>query len=115
MQAVEFPLDDGGVLLVQAASADEPSGGFGLASAMEEKPKRAAETLESALAHVIPALKSVTAKLRELAPDEVTVEFGLTLTAETGVIVAKGNDEVHFAVTLAWSKGSGSADGDSRA
>ena len=33
----------------------------------------------------------------------MTVEFGLTLTAETGVMVAKGSAEVHFTVTLAWS------------
>jgi hypothetical protein len=111
VQVVEFPLDDGGVLLVQAAAADEPSGGLGLASSLEDKPKRAAESLESALAHVTPALKSVTERLKELAPDELTVEFGLTLTAETGVIVAKGNREVHFTVTLAWSGENGSTDG----
>lgn len=112
VQVVEFPLEGGGVLLVQAASADEPSGGLGLASALDEKAKRAAETLESALAHVTPALQSVAGKLKELSPDEVTVKFGLTLTAETGAIVAKGDNEVHFAVTLAWSRHSGSADGD---
>jgi hypothetical protein len=37
------------------------------------------------------------------------VQFHLTLTAETGVIVAKGDDEAHFTVTLAWSR-----DGDPR-
>jgi len=32
----------------------------------------------------------------------VSVEFGLTLGAETGVVIAKGTSELHFAVTLAW-------------
>jgi Trypsin-co-occurring domain 1 len=42
-----------------------------------------------------------------LAPDEVTVEFGLVLGAESGVVVAKGHGEVHFTVTLAWKGGQG--------
>lgn len=45
-QVVDLPLEDGGMLLVQPTAADEPSGGFGLASSAEEK---AGETLESAM------------------------------------------------------------------
>jgi hypothetical protein len=41
------------------------------------------------------------------------VEFGLTLGAETGVVVAKGTSEMHFAVTLDWKQShSGSAAAD---
>jgi hypothetical protein len=87
---------------------DAGQGGLGLASSVEEKAKKAKETLESALAQVTPALKAVAGKLRDPSPDDLTVEFGLTLTAETGVIVAKGTTEVHFTVTLAWSSRSGS-------
>jgi hypothetical protein len=107
-EIVEYPLEGGGVLLVQSASVDAGQGELGLASPVEDKAKKAKETLESALAHVTPALKSVAGKLRDLSPDDLTVEFGLTLTAETGVIVAKGGTEVHFKVTLAWSRNSGS-------
>lgn len=105
---VEYPLESGGVLLVQPASVDANGDELGLASSVAEKAKRANETLESALDQVTPALKSVAGKLRELTPDALTVEFGLTLTAETGVIVARGGMEVHFTVTLAWSKDDGS-------
>lgn len=100
-QLVEFPLDDGGVLVVQAAGPDTAGDGLGLASP-EDRLKKAGETLESALNAVTPGLKTVAARLRELSPDEVTVEFGLTATAETGVVVAKGSAEVHFTVTLKW-------------
>ena len=103
-QVVEYPLEDGGVLLIQAAEADAQAGGLGLASPTEERVKKAGETLESALAQVTPALKTVSGALRELSPDELTVEFGLTLTAETGVVIAKGSAEVHFTVTLSWAK-----------
>ncbi|MGH3248918.1 MAG: CU044_2847 family protein [Trebonia sp.] len=107
-EIVEYPLDGGGVLLVQSSSMDAGQGEVGLASSAEERVKKATETLESALAEVTPALKSVASKLRDLSPDDLTVEFGLTLTAEAGVIVAKGSTEVHFTVTLAWSKNSAS-------
>lgn len=100
---VEFPLDDGSVLRVQAATADAAGSGLGLASA-EERVARAGETLSSALATVTPALKTVTGKLRELSPDDLSVEFGLTLTAESGIVVAKGSAEVHLAVKVAWNR-----------
>jgi hypothetical protein len=106
-QVVEFPLEDGGVLLVQAEAPDSADG-LGLASPGERLTK-AGETLESALDKVTPGLKSVVGKLRELNPDGVSVEFGLTLGAETGVVVAKGSAEVHFTVTLAWGTGNGGA------
>jgi len=102
-EIVEYPLEDGGMLLVQAAAVDAAPGGLGLASPGEERAKKAAQTLESALSGVMPALKSVTGKLRGLSPDELAVEFGLTLTAETGVVVAKGGAEVHFTVTVTWT------------
>lgn len=103
-ELVEYPLEGGGRLYVQSASVDAASGQLGLASSTEETAKKASETLESALAQVIPALKSVTGRLKDLSPDDLTVEFGLTLTAETGIIVAKGGAEVHFTVSMAWSK-----------
>jgi hypothetical protein len=105
-EIVEYPLEGGGVLLVQPASVDTAGDGLGLASSPEEKTKKARETLESALTQVTPALKSVARKLRDLSSDTLTVEFGLTLTAEAGVLLAKGSTEVHFTVTLAWSKDS---------
>jgi hypothetical protein len=109
---VEFPLEDGGVLVVQAAGADVQEDGLGLASPTQERVKKAGETLESALAQVIPAVKVVSGKLRELSPDGLAVEFGLTLTAETGVVIAKGSAEVHFTVKLSWSKDDAAPDGE---
>lgn len=109
----EYSLEGGGVLLVQSASVDTGRGELGLASPGEDKAKKAKESLESALAHVTPALKSVAGKLRDLSPDDLAVEFGLTLTAEAGIIVAKGSTEVHFKVTLAWSRNGGSRSADS--
>lgn len=115
-EVVEFPLDDGSVLRVQAATADTAGSGLGLASA-GDRIAQAGEKLDNAIAEVTPALKTVTEKLRALSPDDLTVEFGLTLTAESGVVVAKGRAEVHFTVTLGWQRSgeSGRADGGHRA
>lgn len=42
---------------------------------------------------------------------EVAMQFGLTLQAESGVIVAKIGGTASFQVTLTWKKDGGSADG----
>jgi hypothetical protein len=54
-----------------------------------------------------PGLEVVLARLKELAVDEVRVEFGVILGAEAGAVIAKGSAEAHFAVTLAWKKPGG--------
>jgi hypothetical protein len=99
-EVVNFPLEDGGTLTVQAAGADMASG-LDLAS-VEDRLMRSGETLESALGKVTPGLKAVVTRLQKLSPDGMSVEFGLSVTAETGVVVAKGSAEVHFTVTLTW-------------
>ena len=40
--------------------------------------------------------------LKEVAPAEAEVEFGLKIGGETGVIVAKGTAEVNFVVRMTW-------------
>lgn len=103
-QIVEFPVAAGGVLRVQAA--DSLFGGESEelvpATGIDEKVQRARQTLESAISSITPALGVITRQLRKLSPDEVTVEFGLVLGAEQGVVIAKASGEVHFTVELAW-------------
>ncbi|MFF4249513.1 CU044_2847 family protein [Streptomyces sp. NPDC001822] len=67
--------------------------------------RSSAETLQEALDHVRPALDTVANTVRELAhrPDTVSVEFGIKLAAEAGVVVAKAASEANFTVTLEWS------------
>lgn len=66
---------------------------------------RARTTLEDALADLKPSLAKVVHVLREIAPDETTVEFGLKMGGETGMIIAKGTAEVNFKVTMSWKPG----------
>jgi hypothetical protein len=67
---------------------------------------RARMTLEDALTGLKPSLVKVVHLLREIAPDETTVEFGLKMGGETGMIIAKGTAEVNFTVSLSWKSGS---------
>src|SRR3954464_7125280 len=57
---------------------------------------KAAMTLEDALDQLEPALHALSERLRRASPDAVSIEFGLKLGGETGVILAKGTAEVKF-------------------
>jgi Trypsin-co-occurring domain 1 len=112
---IDVPVDGGGRLLVQASDDDLP-GNLELAALRPgEVVARASESLEQALDQVKPAIQAVLGRLRAMSPDEVAVEFGILLSAETGVVIAKGRGEVHFAVTLTWRKPEEPIDGQSEA
>lgn len=68
----------------------------------------AATRLEEAVAQVRPAIRSVLDTLRELGPDQHEIEFGIKLSAEAGVVIAKTAVEGHFTVKMSW-RGTGSA------
>jgi hypothetical protein len=48
----------------------------------------------------------VASQLRSLAsaPDEVQVEFGLSLSAEAGAFIAAASTEANFKVSLTWHR-----------
>ena len=101
---VEVPVEGGGRLLVEAAS-DQLPGELELAALRPgEVVGKAKASLEEALDQIQPAMRAVVERLKAMSPDEVSVEFGLTLGAETGVVVAKGTSEVHFTVSLTWRR-----------
>lgn len=101
---IDVPVEGGGRLLVEAAGWQVP-GELELAAARPgEVIAQARESLEHSLDQLKPALTAVAGRLRAMSPDKFTVEFGLTLGAESGFVVAKGSGEVHFAVTLSWRK-----------
>ncbi|MDQ1044387.1 CU044_2847 family protein [Streptomyces sp. V4I2] len=99
----EMLLDDGQIVLLEVAGSGPAGvqrvsrGGGAVAGA--------AETLQQALARVRPALGAVVEGARSLPrpPGSVTVEFGITLSAEAGVVVARGSTEAHFTVSMEWT------------
>jgi hypothetical protein len=117
---VEMPVEGGGMLRLQGPADEIPAGLVPAASPLGAGPlvARTEETVQAALEELTPAITATTGKLRAFAADEVTVEFGLVLGVEGGVVVAKGSAEVHFTVTLTWkrqeqaAKGSGESGRD---
>jgi len=104
---IDVPVDGGGRLLVEAADWELPSGLELAAVRPGDVVTSAAESLERSLDQLKPALGAVAERLRAVSPDAFTVEFGLTLGAESGLVVAKASGEVHFTVTLSWHKTAG--------
>lgn len=58
---------------------------------------RSSQTFEEAIGRARPATEAIVAQLRDLAaaPDEVVVEFGLTLSARSGAFIAAASAEAN--------------------
>jgi len=105
---LEIPLADDEVLLVDITSQEvglSPAGG-------REVRERLAGALQESLGRVRMFAGQVLEQLRSTAepPDKVGVEFGLKLTAKTGVVIAESTSEAHITVTLEWQRSQPSAD-----
>ncbi len=104
-QLIEFPLEDGGSILVEI-DAPEPKSGIVQASSGGKLVTKASDTFANAMKIVQPAASSIIEKLRDLGdpPDEISVEFGLKLTAEAGAYVASVGTEANYKVSLIWKQ-----------
>lgn len=97
---VEFPLENGESVLVEV---DEASDRIGLGDEIAEK---AQKTFETALNTVKPVANTIIDKVRSLnqPANEVEVKFGIKMTAGLGAVVASGNAEVNYEITLKWKQ-----------
>ncbi len=103
---VDLPLEDGGSIRfeVEEGSAGRPGGPVTRSGRPGEMVTAATQTFEEALGGVAPASRAIVAKLRAAAnPSEIVVEFGLKVSADTGVIVARTGGEANFRVMLTWA------------
>ena len=104
---VEFPLDQGGSVLIEV---DEPPAGptmRGLGKDRSTLVEKAGETFEDATSAVTPAARSLLARLRSIEdpPDEVGIEFGVQLSAQTEAFIASVAAEANFKVSMTWRRG----------
>jgi hypothetical protein len=102
-ELIRMPLEGGGSVLVERTAADggprEPvRADRGSATVV----KQAGESLQSVLGPIRDAARGVLTELRQAGPDEIQVEFGVTLTSEAGAFIAKVGTECHLTVTLTW-------------
>jgi Trypsin-co-occurring domain 1 len=96
---VEFPLEEGGSVVVQI---DEPDTGGTVRAARGDAIEQAKETLEDALNKVLPAARSVVEKLENMRPNEIEVTFGISLSFKAGAFITTGTD-ANFGVTVRWT------------
>lgn len=109
-QLVRIPLEDGEFLVAEVDRDDIPDESVVLASPEPGRAvARAAHTLESSLLSLRPALSGLVEALKVLSPQAVSIEFGVKLGGETGVILAKGTAEVNFTVHVEWTPKSAAA------
>jgi len=101
---VAVPLAGGGRLVFEAPEDLTPAG-VTLAARPGEVLEQAGETIEAAIDRALtPIATALKAQFDTLAPDEVKVTLGLTLSAEAGLIVSKMSGEAAITVTMSWSR-----------
>jgi hypothetical protein len=104
---VEFPLEQGGSVLVEI---DEPPAGPVMRGLGKDRPniaEHADKTFEQATAAVTPAAASLIARLRSISdpPAEIGIEFGVQLSAQTGAFIASAAAAANFKVSMTWRGG----------
>jgi hypothetical protein len=105
---VEFPLQDGGTVLVQVGEAAAGPATRGL-SGQRLVTGQAQQTFEQAITRVQPTARSLIARLQSVAdpPDEVGIEFGVQLSAQSGALIASVVAEANFTVSMTWRRRGG--------
>jgi hypothetical protein len=101
---IEFPLQDNGSVIIEVD--DEQSDRIVRGANPSEVAEKAKQTFEDALDKIKPAAQAIITKLRGLhdEPDEVSVEFGIKLSAEAGAFIASAGVEANYKVSLKWVK-----------
>jgi hypothetical protein len=104
-QLIEFPLEEGGSIVVEV-DVPEQEGGSVHAARPGEIAAKAEQTFEAALERIKPAAGAIIGKLRGLSdpPNEMEVEFGLKLSAEAGAVIAAAGAEANYKVVLKWKR-----------
>jgi hypothetical protein len=105
----EFPLEHGGSVLVEI---DGTPGGPVMRGLGQDRPtvaERANQTFEEATATVVPAARSLLSRLRgtDDPAAEISIEFGVQLSAQTGAFIASAAAQASFKVSLTWRQGPG--------
>src|SRR4051812_48177472 len=101
---IEVPLESGGSILMEVEL--DPAEQDGMTPAARGKVAvKAKETFEEALDQIKPGAEAIVAKLRGMStnPDEISVTFGLKMSATAGAFIAASGIEANFTVLLKWN------------
>ena len=100
---IEFPLEEGGTVIVEVDEV-ETDGGVVRVARPGELAAKAVQTFESALETIAPAAGTILTKLRSLIepPETIGVEFRIKLNADAKAYIASAGAEANYKVTLLW-------------
>lgn len=105
VHTVEVPLGDGSdeTVRVQIREVDEALVRVGRGG---RTVARAERTLGQMLDTVRPVAESFVGRFSGMAqaPDEITLEFGVSLSAEADVVIASTATAANFSVSLTWNR-----------
>jgi hypothetical protein len=106
---VEFPLEQGGSVLVEIDELTTGPVMRGLAKDRSAIAERTDKTFEEATATVVPVARSLIGRLRDAddPADEISIEFGVQLSAQTGAFIASAAMGANFKVSMTWRGGTG--------
>jgi hypothetical protein len=100
---------DGATLIVRAEPADIVRDGPVMAGRGTDFAADLADvascSLREALEPITRMSKETLQQLRRARPDELTIEFGVELTASAGAVLAKAEGRAHLKVTMKWGAG----------
>lgn len=105
---VEFPLEDGGTILIESADDKKSGTGFVRGAANEDSvTDKAAHSFDQAVDNIRKSANTLVSKLRGLSepPDEMEINFSLKASGEVGnLFVARGGAEASYNVSLRWRR-----------
>jgi hypothetical protein len=104
---VEFPLEQGGSVVVEIDGPPDGPVMRGLGKDYPFLAERTGKTFEQATASVVPAARSLMTRLRSIEdrPDEIGIDSGVQLSAQTGAFIASVAAEANFTVSMTWRRG----------
>ena len=100
---VEFPTETGESVLVEVEDT-QPAGPTRRGMTASSVVSRADTSFEEAMQRAQPIASGLLKRLKGLSdpPDAVQVEFGLSINAAAGAVLASASTGAHYRVTLTW-------------
>jgi hypothetical protein len=67
---------------------------------------QAGRTFEDAVDGVLPAIGAIVDRVRTAAgaTEEITVQFGVKMSADVGAIIARTSGEANFSISVRWTR-----------
>jgi hypothetical protein len=99
---IEYEIEEGKSAVIEI----EDTKGLVPAAAPGGVIAKSKQSFDQALDTIGPIAGKLLNRLKEIpkTPDQINLEFGLKLGFQTGVVIASGNGEANFKVSLTWKK-----------